>query len=265
MTQNSATGMLGAKDMPTKKRAKRALETEAAQQITSFRDVLEAAGNRPGGSGERGKISYATAFANPMARLIAHALRQDFPDIKPDRSGRGIESPAQSMRGLKRLDVNFSTQTAGLGLGVSLKSVHTPDKNPKVRFHHNMKRNDEELRVEALGYHQRQPYAVLVAVVILPFEACEDGSSDRASSFGTWVEYVWPLGGRTDLSGEFDRFEAVFVALYDADSADLGFFHVSAPPPKRGRPTSLLSLDEFAQRLADLYKERNSLKFRWAD
>jgi len=250
--------------MPTKRRnvTSRAGPT---LHVESFRDVLIAAGDRPGGSGDRSKNSYATAFANAMARLIAHALRPRFEGIKPDSSGRGIESPAQSLRGLKRLDVNFSTQTAGLGLGLSLKSVHTPDKDPKHRFHHNMKRNDEELRVEALGYHQRQPYAVLVAVIVLPFAACEDGSADRPSSFGTWVEYVWSLGRRSDLSGEFDRFEAVFVALYDPGSEELGFFDVNEPPPRTGRPASLLSLSQFADHVASLYDRRNDLEFCWAD
>lgn len=237
------------------------------RRIESFRDVLEHAQEEGGGRPEPGSgagSGYATHFANAMARLVANALRPAFPGIKPDASGVGVESPAQAVRGLKKLDVNFSTPQAGLGLGVSLKSVHVRDKKPKQRFTHNMKRNDEELRVEASGYHQRQPFAVLAAVVVLPFEACEDNDG-RPSSFGTWVEYLWPLARRTEVHDQFDRFEAVYVALYDPETAELGFFDVTVPPPKAGRPESLLSLDDFASRLERLYKERNSLDFRWAD
>lgn len=237
--------------------------------IGTFHDVLDAAraaagGTRPGPA-DKTKNRYATHFANAMAVLIANALRQRFPEIKPDPQGKGVESPARALHGLKKLDINFSTAQAGLGLGVSLKSVHVRDVKPKQRFHHNMKRNDEELRAEAAGYHQRQPYAVLVAVVVLPFEACEDAEAVRPSSFGTWVRYLWPLGNREDAQGDFDRFERVFVMLYDPETAELGFFDAKTPPPRRGRPPLLLSLDAFAAEITRTYDERNKLDFRWAD
>jgi len=197
-----------------------------------------------------------------MAVYVANAFRSKFPEIKPDRDGRGVESPSQAVRGLKKLDVNYSTPQAGLCFGISLKSVHQPDKNPTHRFHHNMKRNDEELRVEAAGYHQRQPYAVLVAVVVLPFEACDDADT-RPSSFGKWVKYLWPLAQRHGAHDDVDRFELVFVALYDAKSGALAFFDVSEPPPMRGRPAGTLTLEGFVDRVVATYKKRNSLDFRW--
>lgn len=237
--------------------------------IRSFRDVLhvarEAVGGARPGPLDRTKTSYATHFANAMAILIANELRSRFPEVKPDASGRGVESPAQALHGLKKLDVNYSTAQAGLGLGLSLKSVHVRDKNPKQRFHHNMKRNDEELRAEAAGYHQRQPYAVLVAVLFLPFEACDDAEEGRPSSFGTWVKYLWPLGNREDPQGDFDRFERVFVGLYDADTLELGFFDVKTPPPRSGRPPELLSFSGFVEQIVRTYESRNSLDFRWDD
>lgn len=237
--------------------------------INSFREVLEAAreaagGLRPGPA-DKTKTKYATHFANKMAILIANELRVRFPEVKPDARGKGVESPAQALHGLKKLDVNYSTIQAGLGLGVSLKSVHVPDKNPRQRFHHNMKRNDEELRAEAAAYHQRQPYAVLVAVVVLPFEACEDGEAARPSSFGTWVKYLWPLGNREDPQGDFDRFERVFVSLYDPDTAELGFYDVKTPPPRTGRPAQLLSFEGFVGQIVETYEKRNQLDFRWED
>ena len=162
--------------------------------IRTFSDVLlaasDAAGGRRPGPTDRTKNRYATHFANKMAILLANQLRPRFSEIKPGPSGKGVESPSQALHGLKKLDVNYSTIQAGLGLGVSLKSVHVRDKNPRLRFTHNMKRNDEELRVEAAAYHQRQPYAVLVAVLMLPFEACDDGEESRPSSFGTGGEEV---------------------------------------------------------------------------
>jgi hypothetical protein len=235
-----------------------------AKSIETFGDVLSSAGSRPRVEDGADKTPYATRFAAGFARLIANELRQSFPGIKPDADGRGTESPAQALRGLKRLDVNFSAPTSGLGLGVSLKSVHVRDKKPTPRFHHNMKRNDEELRAEASGYHQRQPYSVLVAVIALPFEACDD-ADDRPSSFGTWVEYMFQLVRRGDVNSHFDCFEAVFIALYDPIAAEVGFFDVTVPPPRRGRPKNLLTLAELAAYIHRLYTQRNSLDFRWAE
>ena len=238
------------------------------RHVDTFHDVLEIAAEAAGGSRpcpldlSVKKNKYATHFANAMAIFVANSLRDRFPEVKPDAEGKGVESPVQALRGLKKLDVNYSTAQAGLGIGVSLKSVHIRDRKPKQRFHHNMKRNDEELRVEAAGYHQRQPFAVLVAVICLPFEACEDSDS-RPSSFGTWVEYLWPLGNREEPRGEFDRFERVFVALYDPDTAELGFYDVKTPPPREGRPAHLLDIDEFVSEVVATYEARNSLDFRW--
>jgi hypothetical protein len=229
--------------------------------IDSFADVVRAAGRRPAPGSGAGS-GYPTRFANAMATYVANALRPHFPGIKPDPSGGGTESPSRAVRGLKKLDVNYSTPQAGLGLGISLKSVHLPDRNPAHRYHHNMKRNDEELRVEAAGYHQRQPYAVLVAVVVLPFEACEDADS-RPSSFGKWVQYLWPLARRSDPHDDVDRFELVYVALYGAESGELAFFDVTEPPPKSGRPERMLTLEDFVSRVSGVYEQRNSLDFRW--
>ncbi|MGH7857285.1 MAG: hypothetical protein ACREQY_08130 [Candidatus Binatia bacterium] len=208
------------------------------------------------------KNNYSARFANAMAVYIANSFRSRFPGIKPDPLWKGIESPSRALRGLKKLDVNFSTPQAGLGLGISLKSVHIPDKEPKQRYHHNMKRNDEELRVEAAGYHQRQPYSVLIGVVVLPFEACDDADK-RPSSFGKWVQYLWPLARRADPQDDVDRFEHVFVALYGSKNGELAFFDVTEPPPKKGRPRKTLTLEGFVERVAETYEKRNSRDFRW--
>jgi hypothetical protein len=231
--------------------------------IESFADVLAAAGQRPTPTGT-GKQGYAMRFANAMAVLIANELRPRFPEIKPDPEGKGVESPARAVRGLKKLDVNYGTSEAGLGLGISLKSVHVRDKKPNQRFHHNMKHNDEELRVEAAGHHGRQPYAVLVGILVLPFEACEDGDESKPSSFGKWVKYLWPLADREDPHDALDRFERVYIALYDLD-ARLGFFNVRTPPPRTGRPSELLSFDELIAEVVSFYEKRNQMDFRWDD
>ena len=102
-----------------------------SKAIRTFADVLSASSPRP----ESGKGSgpYATRFANQMAVFVANGFRSRFPEIKPDASGKGVESKSRAVRGLKKLDVNYSTQQAGLLLGISLKSVHFSE-NASYRF-----------------------------------------------------------------------------------------------------------------------------------
>jgi hypothetical protein len=241
--------------------------------VNTLLDVLEAAAPRPpdvaGTPEERHRLSedkrtYATRFADKMAICIANGLRERFPTVLPDADGRGVESPAQSVRGPKKLDVNFSTPQLGLGFGISLKSVHFREKERRG-YIHNMKRNDEELRTEASGYHQRQPYAVMIAVVFLPEDACEDASARHSSSFGAWVRYLRPLAQRHTAHDDIARYERVFVGLYHRDGSRMEFFDVAKAPPKRGRPTNLLTYVGFLDEIERAYLQRNAAEFEWAD
>jgi len=241
--------------------------------IRTLRDVLNAAEPRPpdvaASPAERHRLSeekrtYATRFADKMAICIANGLRERFPGILPDESGRGVESPAQSVRGPKKLDVNYSTPQLGLGFGISLKSVHFREK-PYRGFIHNMKRNDEELRTEASGYHQRQPYAVMIAVVFLPSDACDDASLRHPSSFGSWVKYLRPLAQRHAPHDDIARYERVFVGLYHRGGEEMQFFDVENPPPRIGRPRNLLTYYEFLDEIEKTYLRRNASEFEWAE
>ena len=240
--------------------------------LLTLHDVMEATGDRPADgdtSDERralreAKQKYSTRFADRMATCIANGLRARFPEVLPDEAGKGVESPAQSVRGPKKLDVNYSTPQLGLGFGISLKAVHFREK-PLRGFIHNRKRNDEELRTEASGYHKRQPYAVLVAVVLLPDDACHDASARYPSSFGEWVKYLRPLSGRDAPHDEIDRFERVFVGLYSRDGERMEFFDVANAPPVRGRPKNLVSFLGFLEEVERSFLRRNAADFEWAD
>src|SRR5690606_27093015 len=147
------------------------------------------------------KNQYAVKFAEAMAEAFAE-------DLAPRMHGITATSKrsATSARGKKQLDVNFSTPASGLALGISLKSVHLREGMGARRYTHNLKRNEEELRIEASGYHKRQPYAVMIGVLFLPFDSCEDGRRDNPSSFGSWVRHLRPYAGRVGPKEEEDRF-----------------------------------------------------------
>jgi hypothetical protein len=225
-----------------------------------IRDVLKKAQPRPDiTADDTSKIQYAVRFADHAAERMADDLRPRLKNIEAT-----TKRSAQSERKKQQLDINFSTPALGLALGISLKSVHIGDK-ANGRYTHNVKRNLEELRIEAFGFHKRQPYAVMVAVLFLPFDSCADGKKNNASSFGSWVQRLRPYAERRDHDGDYDVFEKVYIALYETDGSDLSFFDVANPPPKNKRPSGLLSYAEFLDATYHAYLKRNHAEFKWAD
>lgn len=244
--------------MPAKSRKK---NQRAPDGATVIRHVLKAAGRRPKQSDPVGnKVLYATRFADAMAEQIASHLTPSLKGISAT-----TKRTAGSVRGAKQLDVNFSTPQVGLALGISLKSVHIRDVGSSERYTHNRKRNEEELRIEATGYHKRQPYAVMVGVLFLPFDSCDDGKKDNPSSFGSWVRHLRPFAGRVEADDENDKFEKIYIALYEPNGGDLRFFDVQLDPPKKGRPKQVLSYDEFLDAAYYAYLNRNAADFTWAE
>ena len=219
------------------------------------------------------KNQYAVKFAEKFADLIARDLGPKLPGIEATTKRNAVAA-----RGKKQLDINFSTPQLGLALGISLKSVHLRDVGGGQRYTHNMKRNEEELRIEANAYHRRQPYAVMIGVLLLPFDSCADGKRDNPSSFGSWVRHLRPFAGRKEPTDDADAFEKIYIALYEPDGSDLRFFDVESDPPKNQRPRQdgglngvdgrarrLLSYDEFLDEVFRAYLVRNSIEFHWAD
>jgi len=227
---------------------------------TLIASVLKKAGSRPvSDAATKLKTAYAVRFAEAIAEQMAN-----------DLSGRlrGISATtkrsAGSMGGkTKQLDVNFSTPKLGLALGISLKSVHIREGTGAKRYTHNMKRNEEELRVEAIGYHKRQPFAVMIGVLFLPFDSCADGKSGP-SSFGSWVRHLRPYTGRKDADDDVDKFERIYVALYEPNGSALQFFDTGSNPPKNAKPTDLMSYAEFLDQIYHQYLARNDSEFSWA-
>lgn len=240
-------------------------QTKQRKLDDSIATALKAAGDRSAVVTQAQKKNYAEALSRALATLVANALRPAFSGILPDSSGGKQESPARSARGVKRLDVNYSKPEIGLGLGVSIKTINFRDPKTK-RYTKNYSRVDNELRAEAHDYHERQPFAVLVAMIFLPIDACDDGGRD-ASSFGAVVQHFRPRGGRSAPKNSEMRFEGVFIGLYEPSGAGFGrvkFFDVADKPPRIGRPAKTLSFSEVIDRVTLLYDARNNPAPEWA-
>lgn len=232
---------------------------------------LKAAGERllVGTGKQSEKKNYAERLSRGLAQKFANGLRptRGFDAILPNPAGSRHESRVRSAKGYKKLDVNYSTVELGLGLGVSIKTINFRDPTTG-RYTKNYTRVDGELRAEASDYHVRQPYAVMVAVIFLPLDACDDGSDQTPSSFGQAIQIFRFRSGRLDPEHDPMLFEKILVGLYDTSErtfGDLAFFDVAMPPPRRGRPQSLLTFSQACQSIVETYDARNSPRFVWAD
>jgi hypothetical protein len=226
------------------------------------------------GGAPAGKKNYAERLSRALALKVAEGLWKDFPGINPGKDGKGQESPAGTAKGFKKLDVNYSTPELGLGLGISIKTVNFPDRKTG-RYTKNYTRVDNELRAEAIDYHKRQPFSVLIAGVFLPADACDDAKTatrkiknPEPSSFGAAVRCFRHRANRSDPANDTDLFERVFIGLYEPSGSHRGevsFFDVMTPPPKYGRPESgTISLDQLLAETRATYDGRNSPAFEWA-
>ena len=182
-----------------------------------------------------------------------------------------MEAPARTARGVKKLDVNYSTPELGLGLGVSIKTLNFRDQDTG-RYTKNYGRIDGELRAEAADYHQRQPYAVLVGILFLPIDSCDDAGVSKKdeegiSSFGAAVRKFRYRSGRGDPRDDLDLMEGFFIGLYDPDTGDTVFFDVSQPPPRNRRPRDdeTCTSREMGERITSIYNARNAPPFQWAE
>jgi hypothetical protein len=237
--------------------------------VDIFRDVLDAAEPRPPEEAARdSKKNYAQRLSEASAVWFASHLRSFFPEILPKPDGAGTESLARTGKGIKRLDVNYSTVQLGLGLGVSIKTLNYKD--PKTqRYTKNPTRLDNELRAEAMDYHERQPFSVLVAIVLLPIDAASDGDPTRPktswSSFAQVVSVLRHRVGRASPRDEAQLFEAGFVGLYEHEGrnrGDVGFFDLTDAPPQFGKP-HLMDIGPTVAQIVKIYDTRNRVKRPW--
>jgi hypothetical protein len=244
----------------------RSLPSEA--DAFPLRRALDRAEPRPpADSSRKDKKNYAERLSRHIAQELADRLRGAFKGILPRPDGSGQESRARTSKGFKKLDINYSTPELGLGLGVSIKTVNFVDAKSR-RYTKNYSRIDNELRAEASDYHTRQPYAVLVGVVLLPYDSCLDGKGP--SSFGSAIQFFRSRNQRKSPRNELDTFEAMFVGLYVHEGENRGqvmFHDVETRPPRVGPPLSASCLDmrRLASRIIEVYDQRNKPKREWAE
>lgn len=250
-----------------------------------MRALLDELSKPPVSAPREDKHAYASGLSRKLAVLLARALRPVFPSVLPTEDDIGHESPTGSAEGKKRLDVKVWDDTLGLVLLVSIKTYSFQDWDGKKkragRYSKNIKRNGLELKDEADVIHRRQPYSVIVAIMFMPFNACEDGDPSKTSgiqgvsSFASAVGRLRVRTGRAIDPDErrFERFdlaERLYVGLYEYDDTSLRgavqFFNVEDDPPRTGRPSEAMttSLKQLVAEVKGLVDERNTKGIDWS-
>ncbi len=127
-----------------------------------------------------------------------------------------------------------------------------------------------------MDYHERQPYAVMIGVLFLPFDSCDDANEaakneeSGVSSFGAAVKYFRNRITRATPHDVPDMFERFFIGLYEADGATRGtvaFYDVARPkPPRNRRPKNaeVMGFSAVIDEIRRTYDERNNPPFGWA-
>jgi hypothetical protein len=201
------------------------------------------------GRGE--KKNFAQRFSTGIALKIANALRPHFTGIQPTPDGKGHESLSKSASGLKKIDVNYSTQRSGLELAISIKTMNFKDE-VTGRYTKNTRRIDGELRAEAADVHHRQPYAVVAGYLFLPLEAASDGD---VSSLKHNAQVLAQRSGRVDVRNDISHIECAYIVLY----TDSGEMCVVRPDsvPDHGIPKDQLTLSSSLSEIRSAHAVRN--------
>ncbi len=227
------------------------------------------------------KKNWSERLSRELAVHVAQGLRElkfrgVLPEPDPANPSRvaGHESRARTSKGIKKLDVNYSTPELGLALGVSIKTLNFRDEKSR-RYTKNFTRIDNELRAEAMDYHERQPYAVMIGLVFLPLDSCTDGVARSAtkpnpSSFAQSIRVFRNRAARVKPSDSPEKFERIFVACYgEAAGGDvpLWFFDVMTAPSRNTIPRDVdrRSFDEMLRQIREDFEARNGSPFAYAD
>lgn len=232
-------------------------------------DYLETAfaalGSKPSDDApQRDKKRYSELMSEKLAYAFAQELRdRGMPEARPtepgDGEGTGAERRMEGGIGAKKVDVTWATPTAGLLLGMSVKTINFIDRRSK-NYQKNLTNRRSDLLFEAVTLHRRFPYAVLVGVLCFDKGASEDETGRRKSTFLNAHDRLRLFTDRPGPAGEDEKFEKLYVVLHDPNP-----FAPSVKAYEAGKPGRAIPWDEVfgeiiqlvAERCPDTYQEVN--------
>lgn len=218
--------------------------------LPSIKDAIKGCSPKPSDNEKRAtKKHYSERLSEEVARVLAVRLRAlGVPECQPDEDA-GKERQFAGGIGAKKVDVSFATETGGLILGISVKSICFPDKKSK-NFAKNLPNRRGDMLAEATTLHQRFPYAVLGGLFLFEHRADKDGTSKRISTFKRAREIFRLFTGRSDRSNSVEKYEVFCIAKFNPVAP----FNYACFIANASKSTTL---DDFLLRLLEKVAERN--------
>jgi hypothetical protein len=201
------------------------------------------------------KISAAVALA--LADELRHRGLKGARPAGPDElGGSGAERRMSGGLGAKKVDVTWATETDGLLLAISVKTINFKDEGTG-NYQKNLTNRRSDMLMEAVTLHRRFPYAVLAGFFFLDKGAAGDGTARRRSTFENAHARLRLFTGREDPSGREEQFERFYVLLIDASPSGVDIKCYPVGSPDEPIPLSVV-LDDLlrltAQRNPDFYE-----------
>lgn len=219
-------------------------------------DAIRSAAPRPDNKASRPeKKNYAERLSNEVAKVVALRLRDlGVTECQPGFEG-GKERQFAGGIGAKKVDVSFATETAGLVLGVSIKSISFPDPRTK-NYSKNLTNRRGDLLAEATTLHQRFPYAVLGGLFLFDVGASRDNTDRRPGTVTRAHEIFKAFNNRDSRSNAVEKYEHIGIVVYQA-SNPVGYKYFDVGAAKSAM------LDSFLLHLLERVAERNSDHYRF--
>lgn len=203
------------------------------------------------------KKNYAERLSRVLAEAFAGTFRargmtECLPKAHDAPGPSGGERRMAGGIGPKKVDVSWSTDTSGLILALSIKSINFPDARTQ-NFQKNLTNRRGDMLYEAVTLHRRFPYAVISGFMFLDERAGSDGSARRNSTLANAHQHLRLFTGRRDPGSRDEQLERVYVVQYD----------VTATPSIGVRQAGWLNsptiaFDEAVDELMELVAERNA-------
>ena len=198
--------------------------------MTSFTRVLEKVGPKPSTDLSQNDTRH---YSEVFSKEVALWLRQKVLDLSIGQvlnpEGK-VDTVFGVGRNGKSLDVGVVSNNGYLLVDFSIKTFNFKDRKTK-NYRHNYTGRFYELLGEELDLRRSYPYALLVAVILLPVDSAND---TRPSSFAHACRQFSKIS-RTDASRSFG-FDYVFIGLH-SESDDIYFFDAgTSTPPILGEP-----------------------------
>jgi hypothetical protein len=199
----------------------------------------------------------SAAVALALADELRHRGLKGARPAGPDEAGRsGAERRMSGGLGAKKVDVTWATETDGLLLAISVKTINFKDEGTG-NYQKNLTNRRSDMLMEAVTLHRRFPYAVLAGFFFLDRGAASDGTARRRSTFENAHARLRLFTGREDPSGREEQFERFYVLLIDASQSRVDIQCYPVGSPEESVPLSA-ALDDLlrltAQRNPDFYE-----------